>query len=310
VLLVHGMGANPLTFTLDTIDVNMVEYLVHAGFDVWLQEWRGSTLLPTALSQFTADQVAYLDHPAAQVAVRAHTGRTELHVIAHCVGSITWMMSTLAGTTTPTSLVCSSVGLHPVGPPVTRLKAGLRLGSLLHRAGVGMLTTDSFTGESRGARLVDRVLRAYPIPETERCDQAVCRRLAFIYGMGIHHRNVNELTHLTLHELFGPTDMTMMVHLSNMAHAQKVIRAEGPWDYLADLERLRLPITLMSGSENLVWTAESTKRTHDLLIESLGGDQFRRVVFDDYGHQDVFIGAEVAHDVFPTILEHLERVGA
>ena len=47
VLLVHGMGANPLTFLLDTVDVNMVEYLVHSGFDVWVQEWRGSTLLPT-----------------------------------------------------------------------------------------------------------------------------------------------------------------------------------------------------------------------------------------------------------------------
>jgi cholesterol oxidase len=310
VLLAHGMGANPLTFVLDTIDVNTVEYLVHAGFDVWLQEWRGSTTLPTALSQFTADTVALHDHPAAQATVRAHTGRSDLHVVAHCVGSITWMMSTLAGTTDPTSLVCSSVGLHPVGPPMTKLKAGLRLGSLLRRAGVGMLTTDAFTGESRGARLVDTALRAYPIPRAERCDQAVCRRLAFIYGIGIHHRNVNELTHLTLHELFGPTDMTMMVHLSNMAHAQKVIGADGRDVYLADLERLRRPITLLSGSENLVWTAESTKRTHDLLTENLGGDLYRRVVFDDYGHQDVFIGAEVAKDVFPTILEHLDTVRA
>ena len=48
VLLVHGMGANPLTFTLDTIQPNLAEYLVGHGFDVWVQEWRGSTLLPTA----------------------------------------------------------------------------------------------------------------------------------------------------------------------------------------------------------------------------------------------------------------------
>jgi cholesterol oxidase len=310
VLLVHGMGANPLTFTLDTIDVNTVEYLVHAGFDVWLQEWRGSTLLPTALAQFTADTVALHDHPAAQAAVREQTGRAELHVVAHCVGSITWMMSTLAGTTDPSSLVCSSVGLHPVGPPLTKLKSGLRLGSALRRLGVGMLTTDSFTDESRGARLVDQALRAYPIPKAERCDQAVCRRLAFIYGIGIHHRNVNELTHLTLHELFGPTDMTMMVHLSRMAHAQKLIGADGRDSYLTHLDRLRQPVTLLSGSENLVWTPESTKRTYELLCERLGGEIVRRVVFDDYGHQDVFIGAEAARDVFPTILDHLDRVNA
>jgi cholesterol oxidase len=138
----------------------------------------------------------------------------------------------------------------------------------------------------------------------------VCRRLAFIYGIGIHHPNVNELSHLTLHELFGPTDMTMMVHLSRMAHAQKLIAADGRDSYLTQLERLRRPVTLLSGSENLVWTPESTKRTYELLCERLGGEMVRRVVFDDYGHQDVFIGAEAAGDVFPTILDHLDRVNA
>jgi len=310
VLLVHGMGANPLTYMLDTIELNMVEYLVHAGFDVWLQEWRASTLLPTALSQFTADIVAHHDHPAAQAAVREHTGRSELHVVAHCVGSLTWMMSTLAGTTDPTSLVCSSVGLHPIGPPMTKLKAGLRLGTLLRRLGVGMLTTDSSTDESTGARLVDLALRAYPIPEAERCNRGVCRRLAFIYGIGVHHPSMNELTHTTLHELFGPTDMTMMVHLSNMAHAEKIIDAQGADRYLPHLERLRRPITLLSGSENMVWTPASTERTFALLTTRLGGDQFRRVVFDGYGHQDVFIGAEGARDTFPEVLAHLERVNA
>jgi cholesterol oxidase len=310
VLLAHGMGANPLTFNLDTVEVNTVEYLVQAGFDVWLQEWRGSTLLPTARTQFDADTVAHHDHRAAQAAVRAHTGRADLHVVSHCVGSITWMMSTLAGATDPTSILCSSVGLHPVGPPLTKLKAGLRVGSLLRRAGVGMLTTDSFTGESTGARWVDRALRVFPIPEAERCDQAVCRRLAFIYGVGVHHANVNELTHLTMHELFGPTDMTMMVHLSNMAHAEKVIDVTRRDTYLPELERLRRPITLMSGSENLVWTPESTKRTYELLVDRLGGALFRRVVVDDYGHQDVFMGAESARDVFPDILAHLDRVNA
>ena len=310
VLLAHGMGANPLTFNLDTVEVNTVEYLVQAGFDVWLQEWRGSTLLPTARTQFNADTVANHDHRAAQAAVRAHTGRSELHVVSHCVGSITWMMSTLAGATDPTSILCSSVGLHPVGPPLTKLKAGLRVGSLLRRVGVGMLTTDSFTGQSAGARFVDGALRLFPIPKAERCDQAVCRRLAFIYGIGVHHANVNELTHLTMHELFGPTDMTMMVHLSNMAHAERVIDAKRGDTYLSELERLRRPVTLMSGSENLVWTPESTKRTYDLLVDALGGDLFRRVVVDDYGHQDVFMGAQSARDVFPEVLAHLDRVNA
>jgi cholesterol oxidase len=310
VLLVHGMGANPLTFMLDTVEVNLVEHLVAHGFDVWVQEWRASTLLPSANTQFNGDTVAHQDHPAAQAAVREHTGRSDLHVVAHCVGSLTWMMATLAGTVEPTSLLCSSVGVHPIGPPITRVKVGLHLGELMRRLGVGMLTTDAFTGESKGASAVDQALRAYPIPKAERCDQAVCRRLAFIYGVAVHHENMNELTHTTMHELFGLTDTTMMVHLSRMARAERVVGADGADSYLPQLERLRRPVTLVSGDKNLVWVPESTERTYSLLVNELGGDLFRRVVLDGYGHQDVFIGAEAARDTFPTVLEHLERANA
>ena len=96
-LLSHGMG-NPLTWSLDTVDVTLVEYLVAHGYDVWLQEWRSSTLLPTSRTQFNGDEVAEYDHPSAAGAVAELSGRSDLHVVAHCVGSITWLMSTLAGT--------------------------------------------------------------------------------------------------------------------------------------------------------------------------------------------------------------------
>jgi len=310
VLLVHGMGANPLTFMLDTIEPNMVEYLVGNGFDVWLQEWRGSTLLPTARSQFTADDVARRDHRAVEAAIHEHSGRSDIHVVSHCVGSITWMMATLAGTASPSSLLCSSVGMHPVGPTMTKIKAGLHLADLMKNVGVGMLTTDSFIDESKGARLVDLALHAYPIPRAERCNQAVCRRLAFIYGVAIRHANVNERTHTTMHELFGPTDMTMMAHLSRMALVKKTVSSDGSDDYTPHLERLRRPITFMSGLHNSVWVPESTDRTHSLLVTEFGPDLFRRVVFPDYGHQDVLIGAQAPRDTFPKVLEHLDWVNA
>ena len=294
VLLVHGMGANPLTYLLDTVETNLAEYLVAHGFDVWVQEWRGSTLLESSHSQFTADTVARLDHRAVQAAVREHSGRSDLHVVAHCVGSLTWVMATLAGAATPSSLLCSSVGGHPVGPPITRFKVGLHLGEFLRRLGVGTLTTDTAVGESRPARLFDLALRAYPIPHAEQCDQAVCHRLAFIYGVAVHHPNMNDLTHGTMHELFGPTDMTMMCHLSRMARAEKLVDARGQDVYLPHLERLDLPLTLVSGAQNLVWIPESTARDHEQLVAAFGGARARRVVVDGYGHQDFFIGAASA----------------
>jgi hypothetical protein len=73
---------------------------------------------------------------------------------------------------------------------------------------------------------------------------------------------------------------------------------------------LRLPLTLLSGSENLVWTPTSTKRTYDLVTQELGGNTCRRVVFDGYGHQDVLIGASAARDTFPSFLAHLDWANA
>src|SRR5664280_3875008 len=93
-------------------------------------------------------QVATFDHPAAAALVATETGRSDLHVVAHCVGSLTWLMSTLSDAVDPSSMLCSAVGAHPVAPTLTRLKVGLHLGAILHAMGVRILTTSSFANKS------------------------------------------------------------------------------------------------------------------------------------------------------------------
>lgn len=310
VVLVHGMGANPLSFTLDTVRQNLLEHLVAHGFDVWIQEWRASTLLDTSQQQFDGDQVARYDHPAAEAAIRAATGRDEVHWITHCVGSMTWMMSLLGGWTTPASVLFSSVAAHPVAPGISKLKAGLRAPGALRRLGVRWLTTDSYDDESFRSRAFDQLLRLHPIPKAERCDSAVCRRLAFIYGSAIHHPAVDAPTHESLHELFGITNLTMMRHLAACARAEQLVAADGTDAYTPHVERARLPMTFLSGAHNGVWLPESTRRTHDWLVDALGPEGFTRVVLPDHGHQDSLMGAQAYEHSFPAVVAHLERAGA
>ena len=213
VVLVHGMGANPLTYTLDTIEPNLVEYLVGHEFDVWLQEWRGSTALPSRSKQFDADQVARFDHPAAEAAIRAETGQAGPplgHPLRRLddLDDVDARRMGHAGVARPVAGGCP-----PGGTTADQDQGGIWAPNVLRALGVKLLTTDSYDDESFGARVFDQVLRLYPVPNEERCDAAVCRRLAFIYGIAVHHAAVDEETHESLHELFGITDMTMMAHL-------------------------------------------------------------------------------------------------
>src|SRR5205085_4050053 len=42
VMLAHGLGVSSRIFSMDTIDTNLTEYLVAAGYDVWLLDFRAS----------------------------------------------------------------------------------------------------------------------------------------------------------------------------------------------------------------------------------------------------------------------------
>lgn len=280
------------------------------GYDVWLPEWRASTLLPVSRQPFNGDEVARFDFPAAQDVVRRETGRDAIHWVAHCVAGITISMAALAGTITPASVVVSQVAAHPVGPRLTEVKADVHATALIRSMGIKLMTTNAYEDEPNLGRLFDSLLRLYPIPRVERCDQATCRRLAFIYGIAFHHPTLNEATHLAIHELFGITDLTMMNHLANCAARKRVIANDGSDAYFPHLDRLQFPFTFLSGAMNLVWIPESTRLTYELLVSEFGPENYRRYVFEDHGHGDCLVGASSIVDVYPTIVEHLERAGA
>ncbi|AUX45933.1 choline dehydrogenase [Sorangium cellulosum] len=114
VILSHGLGSSSAAFSIDTIDTNLVEYLVAAGYDVWLLDDRGSVQLPTAGAAFTADDIARKDWPAAVAAVRAATSAAAVQVVAHDLGAITLAMAMLSGLEGVRSAVCSQAATHLV----------------------------------------------------------------------------------------------------------------------------------------------------------------------------------------------------
>ena len=78
----HGLAMNSTMFSLDTIDMNAVEYFANNEYDVWLVDWRSSGLLPAASRiQYNIDESAAFDIPAAVVKVLEITGHVCIYII-------------------------------------------------------------------------------------------------------------------------------------------------------------------------------------------------------------------------------------
>ena len=65
VMLASGFAMSATSMLTPTIHPNLVEFLLDGGYDVWLFDYRAGIDLPSADTQFTVDDIAYLDWPRA-----------------------------------------------------------------------------------------------------------------------------------------------------------------------------------------------------------------------------------------------------
>lgn len=307
VILSHGLGVSSEIFSLDTIDTNLLEYLFAHGYDVWLLDYRASIDLPASRTQFTADDIAQKDYPAAVEAVRLVTGAATVQTVVHCYGSTTFFMAMLAGLQGVRSAVSSQIATHIVAPPITRFKVGLHLPEVLEAVGVDSLTAYVDRHADWKNRLFDLALKCYPVAAAERCTSPVCHRITFMYAPLYEHAQLNTLTHETLHETFGIANMRAFEHLALMTKKGHVVTATGEDAYLPHLDRLAIPITFIHGARNECFLPASTAKTYELLQQANGAALYRRHVIPDYGHIDCIFGKNAVKDVYPLILQHLDE---
>ncbi len=306
VMLVHGLGVSSLAFSTDLIETNLTEYLYAHGYDVWLLDYRSSIELPYATTQYTADDIATRDWPAAVQAVRDLSGAASIQAVAHCYGAITFNMAMCAGLQGVRSAVCSQVGSHLSVIPINRMKSGLHLDKFLADIGVKDLTMYTDSHGDWFDKLYNAALNLYPYEYEERCKSPVCHRVTFLYAPLYEHDQLNTATHDNLHELFGVASISNFEHLGVMTRAGHIVNHKGEDVYLPHIDRMKIPIAFVQGEENQTWLPESTRRTFDLLCETNGPDLYNRYLIPHYGHIDCIFGYNAHRDVYPLILKHLE----
>ena len=303
-MLAHGLGVSSLIFSIDTIETNLLEYLFASGFDVWLLDYRASIELSSSASQFSADDIATKDFPAAVAKVRELTGAVTIQVVAHCYGATTFSMALCAGLTGVRAAVCSQISTHIVPPVANRIRTGLHLPEFLDHLGVASLNAYVDTHADWLQRLYDRGLELYPVGD--HCANPVCRRVTFIYAPLYRHDQLNRATHDALHEMFGVANVRALEGLALMTRKGHIVAADGSETYLPWLNRMAIPIAFIHGQENECFLPESTEITFNQLRELNGESLYSRSVIPRYGHIDCIFGRDAARDVYPKILEHLE----
>lgn len=305
VILSPGFGTSTLAFSIDTIDTNLPEFLYAHGYDVWLFDYRASPELPSSRSQFTLDDIAKFDHSAAIAKVMEVTASPDVQVLAHCVGSMTFLMGTMAGRISNVrSAVCSQLALFTDTPPLNEFKAGLRVASALRMMGEETLTT-SFDPDNWEDKFLDELLRLFPMPGQFK--SAVERRIQTFYGEVYNHDRLNQATHDAMHEVFGVANLSAFEHIGLLVQKGHVVDATGAEAYMPHVNRLNLPITFIHGAENKLFLPSGTLKTFRLLVETNGADHYTRIEFPRYSHMDFFIGENAAADIFPTLIAQLDQ---
>lgn len=307
VLMVHGAGVSSRIFSTDLIETNLLEYLWAHGYDCWLLDFRISILLPASQQQSNGDQIAAIDHPEAVAYVQKATGAATIQAIVHCYGSNTFFMSMLGGLQGVRSIVCSQVATNLISPIDVKLKSGLHLPSVLDLFGVDSLTAYVDKNANWRQKLYDELLRLYPMRQGQQNDNPVSHRITFMYGQLYQIEQLDQRTFDNLHELFGVSNMQTFEHLALMVRRQQVMSHDGKDIYMPHLDRLALPICFIHGAENKTYLPASTQQTMDLLVARNGASFYSRHVIPAYGHIDCIFGKKAADDVYPHILEHLEK---
>lgn len=309
VILAPGFSIRASSFATDTVDENLVEALCRDGFDVWLLDYRGSIDSGSPLLPYTISDIARHDWPAAVRHVLAETGRPDLQVIAHCVGSMTLLMALLQGMPGVRSVIASQLTLHPITNWLNDLKSELGVSRLLQNMPEFDGHVDFVPGDSDFDRQLDAVLWGVPVPEGEACKNPVCRRLFAIMGPSYRHDQLNHATHTALARMVGPVSLRPFDQLSLIMQKGHVVDPLGH-DHVLSPERahhLALPIHFIAGARNQLFLPETSLRTLAWLRQHNDPALYSRQLFKDYAHMDLFIGKNAATEVFPQLIAELNR---
>jgi cholesterol oxidase len=317
VMIIHGLTTSTDMFIMPE-HYNLVSYLLDNGFtDVWSLDFRMSNRHSYNLfrHRMTMDDIALFDYPAAIAKMKERIGDRRIHVICHCLGSVSFMMSLFGKSVDGiTSVISNSVALTPRVPRWSEVK--LKGAPFLIEDVLGFPYLNprwSYEpGFSRG-KVFSKINSLFH----RECNVPACHVLSLMWGTGwpalYNHENLADITHRRGGDLYGGTSMHYYRHVRKMVKAGGAVKYDPndpkygklPNNYFQFALDIETPVLFMTGESNRVF-ADSNVYCYQKL-EKLVPGRHELQVFPNYGHQDVFMGKSNHVDIFPRLLEFLNK---
>ncbi len=319
VVLIPGLTAASDMFIMPE-NYNLVSYLLDHGFtDVWTMDGRISNRYYYNLrrNNYNVDDLALYDHPAAIETVRKAVGPdARIHVISHCFGALSFMMSLFGKATTGVrSVIANGVGLTPHVPFPAKLK--LLFGPFLTDYVLGVEYLNPYWRREPGFA-PGKVLAHIVSALHKECDSPECHMLSFMWGYGFpvlyKHENLHEVTHRRVGDLFGGVSVSYYRHVLKMLNAGNTAVKYNPKEpkyrslpdnYFEHAASIETPVLFVAGQENQLFL-NSNIVCYERLQKIVHG-RHQLHVFPKYGHADVIMGKNADKDIFPRFVEFLEQ---
>ncbi len=316
VMIVHGLTTSTDMFIMPE-HTNLVQWLLDRGYEVWTLDYRMSNRHGYNLvrHRFTMDEIALWDFPPALDIIRRVSGDPRIHVIAHCLGAAAFAMSLFGQASNVRSAILNSCALTPRVPTWSGVK--LRMAPFLVEYVLGRPYLSPMFAEDPGLTVGKMLAKANSLVHRE-CDVSACHMLSLMWGAGrpalYSHDNLHRVTHERGGDLYGPSALHYYRHVAKMvANNNTAVKfdpgdrrlAALPNNYFERVEDVDTPVLFMTGENNKVF-ADSNIECHRRM-EAIVPGRHELHVFPGYGHHDPFMGKSVDVDIFPRLLEFIEK---
>jgi len=274
---------------------------------VWLFDYRLSSDLPYGAKVKDIDIIAQTDYVSAIDKILEVTGKRDVQVLGHCLGSTSFFMAMSTGKLDNKVRCIASTGVmfNPIPGIYKGFQAKLHFPNMvdLFKHSVNPSVENGFFNKvisSQGMAGVER---------SEKCDSKVCHRVSFLYGLPYTHAQLNTATHNIMNELFGTSSLRLFEQMSMMVRDGVVVDFKGKDVYMPTMaEKLaNIPVFSATGEKNQLWIPESTAKSYNYLAEKNGPNLYKRIVIPEYGHSDLIFGKNAHIDVYPHIVEFLDN---